>query len=92
MQRIVIIDDHPNVRKGFGEMVAKRGGQEFEVVGTAGCVLEALPLIKKTQPDMVVVDIALKGKDCIKLFKSMSDMENVDNSTYSYKALLIKGV
>jgi two-component SAPR family response regulator len=55
-------------------------------------VLEALPLIKKTQPDMVVVDIALKDKDCIKLFKSMSDMEKVHESAYSYKALLIKGM
>jgi DNA-binding NarL/FixJ family response regulator len=92
MQRIVIIDDHPNARKGFGEMVTQRGGQEFEVVGRAGCVREALPLIKKTQPDMVVVDIALKDKDCIKLFKSMSDMEKVHESAYSYKALLIKGM
>ena len=90
MQRIVIIDDRPISRKGFGEAVAKKGGNEFEVVGTAGCVLEALPMIKKMQPDMVVVDIALKGKDCARLIKGMSDMKDVHNSPYSYKALLIK--
>jgi DNA-binding NarL/FixJ family response regulator len=53
--RVVLVDDHELVLAG----VRAELGVAVEVVGTAGTVAEAVPLIKSLDPDVVLLDVHL---------------------------------
>jgi DNA-binding NarL/FixJ family response regulator len=54
-RRVVIVDDHALFRSG----VRNELGDSVEVVGEAGSVEEALPLIREADPDVVLLDVHL---------------------------------
>ncbi len=53
--RVVLVDDHGLFLAG----VRSQLGDEVEVVGEAGTVAEAVPLIKRLDPDVVLLDVHL---------------------------------
>lgn len=55
--RILIVDDHEVVRRGLASVVARR--PDFQVVGEAGTVAEAVKLSQTLTPDVVVLDVRL---------------------------------
>ncbi len=55
--RIVLVDDHEMFREGLRAMLEQQ--TDLEVVGEAGNGREAVDLVAKTQPDIVVMDIAM---------------------------------
>ena len=55
--RIIIADDHKVVREGTRELLQKEN--DLEVVGEAGDGEEAVDLVKKLKPDVVIMDIAM---------------------------------
>ncbi|MEZ5117279.1 MAG: response regulator transcription factor [Candidatus Nanopelagicales bacterium] len=57
--RVVLVDDHAMVRAG----VRSELGDGFEVVGEAGDVAEAVQVITRTRPDVVLLDVHLPGGD-----------------------------
>jgi DNA-binding NarL/FixJ family response regulator len=57
--RIVLVDDHELVRAG----VRSGLGDAVDVVGEAGDVLEAVDVIARTAPDLVLLDVHLPGGD-----------------------------
>ncbi len=59
--RILIADDHPLVISGMRDALAKV--DEMEVVGEAGTGPQALSLIRRTNPDIVLMDVRLPGLD-----------------------------
>lgn len=66
-KRIVLVDDHPVLRKGLGRLIDLKG--EFSVCGEAGSADEAIDLIRKLKPDLVIADIGLPGINGIDLTK-----------------------
>jgi DNA-binding NarL/FixJ family response regulator len=58
--RIVIIDDHQMVLHGLRAMLAAYRDQ-VEIVGEAGEPEEAIALVEAEQPDIVLLDIRLRG-------------------------------
>src|SRR5882724_2882958 len=60
---IVLVDDHKLVRDGVRTILER--GNEFRVVGEADGGTEALLLCKKSQPDLVLMDIGLPGMNGI---------------------------
>ena len=68
-KRIVIVDDHPLFRKGLEEMIHSEGS--FAVCGEAGNAAEAMEMVRKVDPEMVVVDLCLPGANGIELIKNI---------------------
>src|SRR5207249_3512831 len=58
-QCVLIVDDHALVRAGIRELIERIDG--FAVVGEAGRGEEALRLIEKSTPDLVLLDITMPG-------------------------------
>jgi DNA-binding NarL/FixJ family response regulator len=54
--RVVIADDHQIVRQGFRALLEKEG---FDVVGEAEDGNEAVELVKRYNPDLALLDIAM---------------------------------
>ena len=56
---IIIIDDHALFRKGVSQMIST--DSEFMVVGEAASGEEGLLLVEKLKPDLVLIDLNMKG-------------------------------
>ena len=59
MIRIVVIDDHPIVRQGLASALDDE--PDFEVVGQAASAEDALDLVSRARPDVVLLDLELSG-------------------------------
>src|SRR6184192_806079 len=68
-KRIVIVDDHPLFRKGLQELI--HSDSSFVVCGEAGNASEAMEVIRKLRPDIVIVDLSLPGANGIELIKNI---------------------
>lgn len=55
--RILIADDHALVREGIAAFL--RMSDEFEVVGEAADGVEAIEAVRKTKPDIILMDISM---------------------------------
>jgi DNA-binding NarL/FixJ family response regulator len=59
--RIMIIDDHAVIRTGLRMLIEQ--DQTMSVVGMAGTRAEAIELIEKDQPDIILLDLVLGEED-----------------------------
>lgn len=59
--RILLVDDHEVVRLGLRALLSRY--EQFEVVAEAGDADEALEMTLQHEPDVVVMDIRLPGKN-----------------------------
>jgi len=55
--RLLLVDDHPVVRKGIRSVLAAKA--QLEIIGEAGDGREALRLAKELKPDMILMDIEM---------------------------------
>ena len=70
MRRVVIVEDHPLMQSALEATLERADG--FTVVGTATSGLQAEPLVSRTQPDLVLLDLLLPGLDglsCLALLR-----------------------
>lgn len=65
MMKVVIVDDHPLVRKGLTSILSLDG--TMEVLGEATNSREALELFQTTKPDLVLVDLRLGNESGLEL-------------------------
>ena len=70
--RVYLVDDHPIVRQGLIKLIEQEEG--LEVCGEAGSVSEALPAIRKLDPDVILVDISLEDSNGLELIKMIDDL------------------
>ena len=69
--QLLVVDDHPLFRRGMIALLSQ--DDRFEIVGEAGDVGEALRVLAKTQPDLLLLDNHLpgvKGLDAIASLKA----------------------
>lgn len=69
--RILLVDDHPLVRRGLAEVIRRE--PDLEICGEAGDVQEALREAERTLPDMVVVDLTLKSGHGLELIERLKN-------------------
>ena len=67
--RIMVVDDHPIMREGLTRVIEEGG--DFVVCAQAASIQRALELVKTTQPDLIIVDIALGGQNGLELIKDV---------------------
>jgi DNA-binding NarL/FixJ family response regulator len=68
-QRILVIDDHPIVRRGVTSLLAEE--EDLCVIGEAECGKDALAAITKHKPDLIILDISLPDCDGIELCRKI---------------------
>ncbi|WP_034216064.1 response regulator [Actinoplanes subtropicus] len=71
--RVLIVDDHPAVRRGLRTFLELADG--LEVVGEAANGPAALDLIAATEPDVVLLDMALPGMDGVEVLHELQRRE-----------------
>lgn len=67
--RVVIVDDHPLMREGIAEVLRRE--PDLEICGEADDRAQALSVIKSSNPDLVIVDLALKNSHGMELIKDL---------------------
>lgn len=68
-RRVLIVDDHPIVRQGLRSLIDQE--DDLHVCGEAGSAGEALKALTPMKPDLLLVDISMKGPDGLELTKSV---------------------
>ncbi len=67
--RVLLVDDHPLVRRGVAEVIAREN--DLEVCGEAADVAEAMRELDQTHPDVVLVDLSLRTGHGIELIEKI---------------------
>jgi len=70
-KKIYIVDDHPVFRKGLAQLIDEE--EDLRVTGEAESVAQAIQLIQKSLPDLMIVDITLKDKSGIDLIEYLKE-------------------
>ena len=69
MIRIIIVDDHPVVRRGLKQILHEE--PDVKVVGEAESAQEAFKIIRTIDCDAVVLDISLPGATGVEILKQL---------------------
>ena len=69
MTRMVIVDDHAIVRAGLRALLFEEAA--FELVGEAAGGYEALELVEKTKPDVLILDLSMPDLDGISVTRKI---------------------
>jgi DNA-binding NarL/FixJ family response regulator len=92
--RIFIVDDHPLLRRGLAELINREVDMTF--CGEAEDSPSAMKAITQVKPDLVIVDISLKGYNGIELIKNIKAFDSKiqvlvlsmhDESVYAMRVL-----
>jgi DNA-binding NarL/FixJ family response regulator len=92
--KVLIVDDHNLVREGLKAVFDQ--GDEVQVVGEAGSGDEALELVDKLKPDVVLMDISMPGMNGIQATKLIREKQPdakivmltmLDQEGYVYEAV-----
>lgn len=85
MINVLLVDDHELVRTGIEHLL--RDVEDIEVVGVARTGEEAIGLVDKLQPDIVLMDINMPGIGGIeasrKIYKKHPDIKIIALSVYA---------
>jgi DNA-binding NarL/FixJ family response regulator len=72
MIHILIIDDHPVVRRGIKHILAESG--DIVVAGEAGDGRTGLEILKKQSIDAVILDLTLPGESGLEIFDKIKEL------------------
>ena len=71
--RVVLVEDHPMFRERLAQLIDK--DLAMKVCGEAANIQDGLRIIESTKPDIVIVDITLRGSSGLELIKNLKAME-----------------
>lgn len=82
--RVILVDDHSIVREGLRMII--ENDSEIEVVGETENMTDALRLVSREKPDVVLLDLDL-GKE-----SSLDTMQEIFKANESSRVLVLTGV
>lgn len=93
-KQIIIVDDHEVVRIGLKALLAQT--QAYDVIGEAGNVKEAMELINRLNPEIVLMDIRLPGTSgieaCENITKNYPHIKVVMLTSYAEDEMLFNAI
>ena len=93
-QRILVVDDHEVVRLGLKSLLEHH--PQFEVVGEAGNAKEAIDMVGRVKPDIVLMDIRLPGTSgieaCEEITHNYPDTRVVMLTSYAEDEMLFSAI
>jgi DNA-binding NarL/FixJ family response regulator len=93
-QRIVLVDDHEVVRLGLKALLDEH--PDFEVVAEAATHRDAVEKAKSHKPDVVVMDIRLKGgsgiEACQEITDALPDTKVIMLTSYAEDEMLFSAI
>ena len=66
---VLVVDDHPLMRQGLALLINQQ--QDMQVCGEAEEAQAAMQAIAQLRPDIMILDISLKGPDGIEILKNI---------------------
>ncbi|MEV4108522.1 response regulator transcription factor [Nonomuraea sp. NPDC049695] len=91
MLRVLIVDDHPVVREGLRGML--QAEPDIEVVGEAGSADEAVAVVPRLRPDVILMDLRMPGGDGVSAIGRLgSDRRVVVLTTYEDDGEILRAV
>ncbi|WP_457859549.1 two-component system response regulator NarL [Pseudomonas aeruginosa] len=69
--RLLLVDDHPMMRKGVAQLLELE--DDLSVVGEAGSSEEALRLAAELDPDMILLDLNMKGMNGLDTLRALRE-------------------
>ncbi|MDG4551344.1 MAG: two-component system response regulator NarL [Candidatus Contendobacter sp.] len=69
IQTVLVIDDHPLMRKGILQLIAME--DSLRVVGEAGNGHQGLELARRLQPDLILLDLNMRGLSGLDTLKAL---------------------
>lgn len=75
-QRVLIIDDHPLLRRGMKQLLETSGN--FEVIADVGTGIEGIEIAVREGPDLIILDLNMKGLSGLDTLKALRK-ESVDS-------------
>ena len=73
MTSVVVVDDHPVVRAGLVALLSTRPG--VSVVGEAASQAEALSVVGRQNPDVVLMDLQLGADDGVTTTRALRERD-----------------
>ncbi|MGF1758278.1 response regulator [Photobacterium sagamiensis] len=67
--KIMIVDDHPLMRRGIGQLLSFE--PEFELIGEASNGADAIALANEKNPDLILLDLNMKGMSGLDTLNAM---------------------
>lgn len=68
-QKVFVVEDHPIFKQGLIELINRDDG--LSVCGDAVSVTDALPLVEKAKPDVILLDLSLQNSNGLELVKEL---------------------
>lgn len=68
---ILLVDDHPLLRKGVSQLLELEDG--LRVIGEASSGKDALVLAQDLDPDLILLDLSMRGMDGIETLSALRD-------------------
>ncbi len=91
---LLIVDDHEVVRQGLVSLLGRR--PEFNVVGEAGTVAEAIEAARRFRPDLVIMDVRLPDgsgiEACREIRAEMPDTRVVMLTSYPDEEAVLSAI
>jgi DNA-binding NarL/FixJ family response regulator len=79
--RVLIADDHRLIAEGIRRVLEET--DDFEVVGEASTGSQVLPLVRRTSPDLVLLDLRMPGLD------GLSALEQIKRDHPAIKVVIL---
>jgi len=95
IMNVVLVDDSPLVRERVASIISEIPGAK--VIGEAGNSIEAIEVVRKTKPDVVILDIKMPGESGLQVLRKLKNefeelriimLTNYSDSQYKAECLM----